>query len=71
VSGERLRAPWEMRAEATNECLARHGVLGEIARPEGEPTVVVTTRALIERGAFSQEELDAKVDEVRARFNAG
>jgi hypothetical protein len=70
VSDERIPAPWEMRAEATSECLALRGVLGQLERPDGEPTLVVTTQALIDRGAFSQEELDAKMDEVRARFNA-
>ena len=69
MSDERIPAPWEMRAEATSECLARRGVLGQIERPDGEPTLVVTTQALIEQGVFSREELARRIDEVRARFD--
>ena len=84
MSGDRTPAPWEVHAEATTECLAASGALDNLERRNAEDElgetvyadapvearpVLATAHVLVERGAFSQEELDAKVAEVRARFS--
>jgi hypothetical protein len=79
-------APWEANAEATNDCLSLRGALAHLERRNAEDAlgesvyvgapvearpVLATAHELIERGAITEDELARRMDEVRARFNAG
>jgi hypothetical protein len=79
-------APWEANAQATGECLSLRGALDNLERRQAEDelgerlyralpvhtrTAVVTAHALLERGAISESELEAKMQEVRRRFASG
>ena len=76
-------APWEANAQATCDCLSRHGTLDPVERRRAEDElgatiyadfrvrarpVVVIAHALLELGEISELELEAKMNEVRARF---
>ena len=76
-------APWEANAQATCDSLAWRGTLDPVERRRAEdelgatiyadfpvrarPTVV-TAHALLELGWISEPELEAKMNDVRARF---
>jgi hypothetical protein len=79
-------APWEVNAEATNECLSRRGALAHLERRNAEDAlgetvyadapvearpVLATAHELLARGAITEDELARRMDEVRTRFNAG
>ena len=81
---ERTPDPWESSIQATCECLSWRGALDNLERrhPEdelGETTyravpvharpVVVTAHTLMDRGAFTPEELRARMGRIRQRFN--
>jgi hypothetical protein len=83
---ERRPDPWESAMQATCECLSWSGALDNVERRHAEDelgettyrqfpvrarSVVVTAHELMDRGAFTQEELRARMDAVRARFNRG
>ena len=76
-------APWEANVQATCECLSWRGALDNLERRHAEDalgettyravpvharSVVVTAHELLDRGAISEAELAAKIDEVRRRF---
>jgi hypothetical protein len=82
---EREAAPWESSMEAVCESLALRGALENLERRNAEDTLgegpysgspvharpaLATAHELIERGVISEAELAAKMDEVRARFEA-
>ena len=75
-------APWEANAQATCDCLSRHGTLDPVERRRAEDElgatiyadfpvrarpVVMIAHALLELGEISELELEAKMNEVRAR----
>jgi hypothetical protein len=79
----RAPAPWEANTQATCDCLSRHGTLDPVERRRAEDELgatiyadfpvrarplVVTAHALLELGAISEPELEAKMNAVRARF---
>jgi hypothetical protein len=79
----RTPAPWEANIQATCECLSWHGALDNLERRHAEDTLgettyadfplharaaLVTAHSLLERGEISEHELEAKMNEVRARF---
>jgi hypothetical protein len=81
---ERKPDPWESAMQATCECLSWRGVLDNLERRRAEDavgkttyhdfpvyarSVVVTAHQLMDRGAFTPEELRARMDAVRQRFN--
>jgi hypothetical protein len=81
---ERRPDPWESAMQATCECLSWRGALDNLERPHAEDelgettyhdfpvharSVVVTAHKLMERGAFTPEELRARMDSIRERFN--
>ena len=83
---EREAAPWESSMEAVCESLALRGALENLARRNSEDALgegaysgspvyarpaLATAHELIQRGVISEAELEAKMDEVRARFEAG
>jgi hypothetical protein len=76
-------APWERNQQATCECLSWRGSLDNLERRHAEDelgttvyagfpvharSVVVTAHKLIDAGAISEDELQAKMTAVRARF---
>jgi hypothetical protein len=80
---DRTPAPWEANVQATCECLSWRGTLDNLERRHAEDALgettyahfpvharaaVVTTHRLLERGEISEHELEAKMNEVRARF---
>jgi hypothetical protein len=80
---DRTRSPWEANVQATCECLSWRGSLDNLERRHAEDTLgettyadfplhtraaVVTAHALLERGEISEQELETKMNEVRARF---
>ena len=80
---DRAPAPWEANLQATCECLSWRGALDNLARRRAEDALgettyadfpahtraaIVTAHSLLERGAISENELETKMDEVRARF---
>jgi Nitrile hydratase beta subunit len=80
---DRIPAPWEANLRATCECLAWRGALGNLERRRAEDKLgattyadfplharaaVVTAHSLLERGAIAEHELEAKMNQVRARF---
>ncbi len=81
---ERRPDPWESAMQATCECLSWRGTLDNLERRNAEDalgettyrdfpvharSVVVTAHELLDRGAFTADELRARMDEVRERFN--
>jgi hypothetical protein len=76
--------PWESAVQATCECLSWRGTLDNLERRNAEDalgettyrdfpvrarSVVVTAHELMERGAFTADELRARMDQVRERIN--
>jgi hypothetical protein len=76
-------APWEANAQATCDSLSLHGTLDAVERRRAEDELgatiyagfpvrarpaVVTGHLLLELGEISEPELEAKLEEVRARF---
>ena len=81
---DRKPDPWESAMQATCECLSWRGTLDNLERRHAEDllgettyhdfpvharSVVVTAHELMERGAFTAEELQARMSMVRERFN--
>jgi hypothetical protein len=81
---ERKPDPWESAMQATCECLSWRGSLDNLERRNAEDalgettyrefpvharSVVVTAHELMERGAFTADELRARMDQVRERIN--
>lgn len=81
---ERKPDPWESAMQATCECLSWRGALDNLERRHAEDelgettyhdvpvharSAVVTAHKLIERGAFTPEELRARMEAVRQRLN--
>jgi uncharacterized protein YceH (UPF0502 family) len=81
---DRKPDPWESAMQATCECLSWRGALDNLERRHAEDalgettyhdfpvrarSVVVTAHELMNRGAFTPEELRARMDAVRERFN--
>jgi hypothetical protein len=80
---DRPPAPWESSMQATCECLSWRGTFDNLERRHAEDdlgeqvyvrfpvharSALVTTHALLDRGVITQEELRAKMEEVRARL---
>jgi hypothetical protein len=80
---DRTQAPWEANVQATCECLSWRGTLDNFERRQAEDALgetayaafplhtrsaVVTAHSLLERGEISEQELETKMKEVRARF---
>lgn len=76
-------APWQSSLQATCDSLALRGALDTLERRQAEDELgetlynefplsarpaVVTAHLLMEKGVITPEELRAKMDEVRARF---
>ncbi|RDH79107.1 ScnB [Mycolicibacterium moriokaense] len=76
--------PWESAMQATCECLSWRGTLDNLERRHSEDALgettyrdfpvharsaVVTAHELMDRGAFSADELRARMAAVRDRFN--
>ena len=83
---DRQPAPWESSMEAVCESLAMRGALHNLERRNAEDELggsayadspahtrpaLATAHMLIERGLISENELRAKMAEVRERFEAG
>ena len=83
---DRERAPWESSMEAVCESLALRGAFENLERRNAEDELggtvysdspvhtrpaLATAHGLIDRGVISESELRAKMDEIRARFEAG
>ena len=81
---ERKQNPWESAMQATCECLSWRGTLDNLERRHAEDalgettyhnfpvharSVVVTAHELIDRGAFTADELRTRMDKVRERFS--
>ena len=81
---DRKPDPWESAMQATCECLSWRGALDNLERRHAEDalgettyhdfpvrarSVVVTAHELMNRGAFTPEELRARMEAVRERFN--
>ncbi|MFX0581218.1 ScnB [Nocardia nepalensis] len=81
---DRKPDPWESSMQATCECLSWRGTLDNLDRRHAEDelgetiyrdfpvrtrSVVVTAHTLMDRGLIIPEELRARMDAVRARFN--
>ena len=81
---ERRPDPWESAMQATCECLSLRGTLDNLERRNAEDALgestyhdfpvharsaVVTAHELMDRGAFTPEELRARMAAVRQRFN--
>ena len=81
---ERTPDPWESAMQATCECLSWRGTLDNLERRNAEDTLgetayhdfpvrarsaVVTAHELMERGAFTADELRSRMNMVRERFN--
>jgi hypothetical protein len=80
---DRKPDPWESSMQATCECLSWRGTLDNLERRQAEDALgqdcysafpmharpaVVTAHSLLTRGAFSEAELAARMDRVRARL---
>jgi len=81
---ERKADPWESSMQATCECLSWRGALDNLERRHAEDglgestyrdvpvharSVVVTAHELMDRGAFTPDELRTRMADVRERFN--
>jgi hypothetical protein len=82
---DRTPVPWEGNVQATCECLSWCGTLDHLERRHAEDelgetvyaelpvharSVLVTAHTLLDRGEISEEELEAKMKEVRSRFES-
>jgi hypothetical protein len=82
---DRQPAPWETSMEAVCESLAMRGAIEHLERRNAEDALgettysdapahtrpaLATAHTLLERGVISEEELRAKMDAVRRRFEA-
>lgn len=80
---DRKPDPWESSMQATCECLSWRGAWDNLARRRTEDelgeslyrqfpvhtrSVIATTHELLDRGVIGQDELQAKMTSVRARF---
>ncbi len=78
--------PWESKMQATCECLSWRGTLDNLARrhaedqlgetvyagfPDHTKSAVVTAHVLMDKGLITEDELRAKMREVRDRFEQG
>lgn len=76
-------APWESSMQATCECLSWRGALDNLERRHAEDdlgesvyvdfpvrarSTIVTAHTLLDRGVITEDELRAKMDAVRERF---
>ena len=83
---EHTPEPWEANVRATCDCLSWRGALDNLERRHAEDrlgegiygefplhtrSAIVTAHMLIERGAISERELEAKMREIRSRFQTG
>ena len=81
---ERRPDPWESSMQATCECLSWRETLDNLARRRAEDalgettyrdapvharSVIVTAHQLMDRGAFTQDELRSRMDAIRERIN--
>ncbi|MFE9324379.1 ScnB [Nocardia sp. NPDC052278] len=81
---DRKPDPWESSMQATCECLSWRGALDSLERRHAEDalgetiyhdfpvhtrSVVVTAHTLMDRGVIVPDELRARMDAVRERFN--
>ncbi|AHK28114.1 SH3-like domain-containing protein [Rhodococcus opacus] len=81
---DRKPDPWESSMQATAECLSWRGAWDNLDRrhtedqlgetvyrdfPVRSRSVVATAHALMDKGVIGPDELQAKMEEVRARFN--
>jgi hypothetical protein len=79
-------AAWESSLQATCDCLSWRGTLGTLERRQAEDelsehlyvglpvpvlSALVTAHALLDKGVIAEDELEAKMKEVWARFEAG
>ena len=80
---DRRPEPWESSMQATCECLSWRGTLDNLERRHAEDelgettyrsvpahakSAVVTAHQLMDRGAFTPDELRARMDAIRARL---
>ncbi|WP_433348486.1 ScnB [Microtetraspora malaysiensis] len=83
VCGERTPDPWESAIQATCECLSSAGTLDNLERRQAEDhlgetiyarfpvhtrSALIVAHTLMEREIVTEEELRAKMKEVRARL---
>ncbi|MCC5580509.1 MULTISPECIES: nitrile hydratase subunit beta [Microtetraspora] len=83
VCGERTPAPWESAMQATCECLSSGGTLDNLERRQAEDrlgesvyarfpvhtrSALIVAHSLMDRDVITEEELRAKMKEVRARL---
>lgn len=83
IVDDREPLPWESGLQATCECLSWRGSLDNLERRHAEDelgetiysqapveakSVVVTTHSLLDRGLIDEDDLRAKMREVRERF---
>jgi hypothetical protein len=81
---DRQRAPWESSVQATCECLSWRGALDNLERRHAEDALgeaeyrefpvharpaVVTAHLLMEKGLITEDELAAKMTQVRSRLD--
>ena len=82
-SMERVRAPWESHMQATCECLSWRGALDNLERRHAEDrlgetvyhrfpvhtrSALTVAHILIDKGIFTESELQSKMKEVRTRL---
>lgn len=80
---DRTPDPWENSIQATCECLSWRGALDNLGRRHEEDrlgetvyadfpvytrSALVVTRSLLDRGVITREELEARMADVRGRF---
>src|SRR6185312_1605864 len=80
---DRTPDPWESSMQATCECLSWRGTLDNLDRRHAEDALgetvyhdfpvytrsaVVTAHELLDRGVITEDELEARMDAVRARL---
>ena len=80
---DRTTAPWESSMQATCDCLSWRGALDALERRQAEDALgetvyadfpvqarpaLVAAHLLMDRGIITEAELEAKMREVRARF---
>ena len=83
---DRKPDPWESSMQATCECLSWRGTLDNLERRRAEDALgescyrsvpmharsaIVTAHRLLEQGTFTETELAARMDRVRARLRRG
>jgi hypothetical protein len=82
---DRTPDPWERSLQATFECLSWRGSLDNLERRRAEDDLgetvygrfpvhcrpaVVAAHSLLDKGIITEDELEAKMRDVRERFNA-